>query len=154
MAIEIDLKEEYVNSLMKTPVYAHITDSGIDLQANITAPAYIKPGRRLLIPTGIFVGLPLTPDEDFNWEIQGRTRSGLAHKEGVIVLNSPGTIDSGYRGQIFVNLHNTEKFVFTVHPGDRICQAVLAKAYKMKFNKVKNLNETTRGENGHGSTGV
>jgi len=152
--ITIDLKEEFCNSLMETPKYAHLGDSGVDLQANLEAETVIKPGCRKLIPTGIFVGLPSTQDEDFNWEIQLRPRSGLAHKKGITVLNSPGTIDSTYRGQIYANLHNTDDFNFVISPGDKIAQAVLTQAFKMKFNIVTDLNKTVRGEDGHGSTGV
>lgn len=152
MSIYIDIVEDFCNDKMKTPEYAHIGDSGVDLQANTEEAIVLSFGERKLIPTGIYLGIPKTPEKDFNWEIQIRSRSGLAHKKGVIVLNSPGTIDSIYRGQIFVNILNAGVDKFHIEPGDKIAQAVLAKAYDMFFVKTNSLDNTSRGDNGHGST--
>ena len=139
---------------MKLPEYAKLSDSGMDVQANIEHKIPIIHGSTLLIPTGIFVELPETPNEDFNWEIQVRPRSGLAYKEGLTVLNSPGTIDQGYRNEIGVLLHSTRKEAYVIHPADRIAQIVLSKSYKINWVTSDTLNDSDRGQGGFGSTGV
>lgn len=149
----VEIVERFKNNKMKTPEYAHIGDSGVDLQANLVKKIKLSFGERQLVPTGILVGLPKTLDfEDFNWELQIRPRSGLAHKYGVTVLNTPGTIDSIYTGEIFVNLINLGKDLFEIEPGDKIAQAVLCKSRKIDFVKVNSLDKTERGASGHGST--
>lgn len=153
MPILIDIKTEFVNDKMDIPEYAHLGDSGVDLQANITDETHLSFGERKLIPTGVFLGLPLTrASENHNWEVQLRPRSGLAHKKGVTIVNAPGTIDSIYTGQIFVNIINMGVEKFVIKPGDKIAQAVLTKAYKMEFVETNELTKTERGSNGHGST--
>ena len=151
--IVIDICTSFINDAMILPEYAHIGDSGMDLQANIDKPLWLAFGETKLIKTGLRVALPLTPNKNFNWELQIRPRSGLAYKSGITVLNSPGTIDSHYRGEIGVLLRNTKKVQFEVKPGDRIAQAVLAKAYKISWNECNVLDETIRGSDGYGSTG-
>jgi len=108
----------------------------------------IKPGERRLVKTGIAIELPI------GYEAQCRPRSGLALKHGITVLNAPGTIDSDYRGEIGVILHNTSEKVFYVNPGDRIAQLVIAPVTKGQFIEADDLSDTVRGEGGYGSTGV
>lgn len=152
--ISIAIQTDFVNPAMKVPVYAHENDAGVDLQANLTEPLTLAPGERALVPTGIRVALPAAVQTPFRWEIQIRPRSGLALKHGITVLNSPGTIDAGYRNEIGVILHNQGNDEFIIEPGDRIAQAVLNMAYHMLFKEVEQLPESTRGMNGFGSTGV
>ena len=121
--------------------------SGLDLLAAISKPVELLPGKRVLIPTGIQIALP----EGF--EAQVRPRSGLASKEGIGLLNSPGTIDSDYRGEIHVILFNTSDTPFTFQRGMRIAQLVVAPVVKAQFVVVDNLNATVRGAGGFGHTG-
>ena len=162
MGLIINIKTDFLNDKMIIPEYAHEGDAGVDLQANIESPVSLSFGERTLIKTGIFLELPeagIQLDEftyrsvDYVWEVQIRPRSGLAYKHGITVTNSPGTIDSGYRGEIGVILHNLGKFKYIIHPGDKIAQAVLARAYKMSFNACSQLNDTDRGAGGYNSTG-
>ena len=130
------------------PEYATAQSAGVDLLAAVENEITIKPGHRELVPTGLAIELPA------GFEAQVRPRSGLAIKSGVTVLNSPGTIDADYRGEISVILinHSTENFV--VSRGARIAQMVIAPVSHVSWAKTKDLSETARGENGFGSTGT
>lgn len=131
------------------PSYETSQSAGADLRANIEEPITLAPGERVLIKTGIFIALPV------GWEAQIRSRSGLALKYGVIVLNAPGTIDADYRGEICVVLFNSDKEnPFIVNPGERIAQMVIAKHEQPEFVVVETLDETERGAGGFGHTGV
>lgn len=132
---------------LPAPEYMTAGASGLDLLAAVTSTLDIKPGKRALIPTGIQLALP----EGFEGQV--RPRSGLALKEGVAVLNSPGTIDSDYRGEIQVILYNTGDRTFTVERGMRVAQLVVAPVIKACFVVVDNLSATTRGAGGFGHTG-
>ncbi len=129
------------------PEYATAGSSGMDIRANLTASVILKPLERQLIPTGIFVELPL------GYEIQIRPRSGLAIKQGITCLNSPGTIDADYRGEIKVILINLSNEVVTIHHGDRIAQMVLQQVVQAEWMQVDIISETKRGDGGFGHTG-
>lgn len=130
------------------PVYKTSGSAGCDICAYINEDIILQPQKRVLVPTGIFAEIP----EGF--ELQIRPRSGLAAKNGVTVLNTPGTIDSDYRGEICIILINLGENDFMIHNGDRIAQAIIAPVIQCDFVKVEKLNETARGEGGFGSTGV
>lgn len=130
------------------PAYATGSSAGMDLRADIAEPLEIKPLQRAMVPTGIFIALPK------GTEAQVRPRSGLAAKYGVTVLNSPGTIDADYRGEVKVILVNLSDTVFIVNPGDRIAQMVIARYEKVEWEACDSLDETSRGEGGFGSTGM
>ena len=130
------------------PSYATEGSAGMDLHADLTQPVTLFAGNALMIPTGISIALPAT------LEAQVRSRSGLAAKHNVAVLNSPGTIDSDYRGEIGVILVNHGKYPFAVRKGDRIAQMVIAQVWPMPLVEVDTLEETARGRGGFGSTGV
>jgi dUTP pyrophosphatase len=130
------------------PVYATDHSSGVDLCAFVDEPVVLGPMERALVPTGIFIGIP----EGFEAEV--RPRSGIAHKHGVTVLNTPGTIDSDYRGEVKVILINLGNESFTIKKGDRIAQMVFKKLARVDFRPVANLTDTCRGRGGFGSTGV
>ena len=132
---------------IKLPVYKTSGSSGMDLMAYVKNKINIKPGKTAMIPTGIAVAIPK------NYEIQIRPRSGLAAKKCISVLNTPGTIDSDYRGEIKIILINLGKKSFIVKSGDRIAQMVLCPIVKGKLKEVKNLPKTVRGKKGFGSTG-
>lgn len=132
------------------PEYATDGAAGFDFRASLDYPTLIQPGQVLLIPTGLYFELPT------NLELQVRPRSGLAAKHGVTVLNSPGTVDSDYRGEVKVILINHGKEPFKIENGDRIAQGVIANVMgkqMIKFNKTTELSGTERGEGGFGSTG-
>lgn len=129
------------------PEYKTSLSAGMDLKANIEKPVVIKPLERKLIPTGLFIELPE------GYEAQIRPRSGLALKEGISVLNTPGTIDADYRGEIGVILVNLSNSMVSVHDGDRICQMVINKIEQAELVEVKELSSTERGEGGFGHTG-
>lgn len=129
------------------PTYATKGASGMDIRANLDAPLLIKPLERMLVPTGLYVELPE------NYEIQIRPRSGLAFKNGITCLNTPGTIDSDYRGEIKVLLINLSAEEQEIHNNDRIAQMVIAKVDKATLTIVHELNETKRGAGGFGHTG-
>lgn len=135
------------NSKHVTPHYATEQSAGMDLRANIDTPITLKPLERRLVPTGLSIALP------DGYEAQVRPRSGLAYKKGLTVLNSPGTIDADYRGDIGVILINLSKEDFVIEDGERIAQLVVAPYTKVKWDEVANLDETVRGEGGFGSTG-
>lgn len=130
------------------PDYATIASAGMDLRAYIEHSFVLKPMERKLVPTGLFIELPI------GYEAQIRPRSGMAFKNGVTVLNSPGTIDADYRGEIKVLLINSSNSDFIVHTGERIAQMVIAKHERVEWELTKELNQTDRGEGGFGHTGV
>ena len=130
------------------PAYATPQSAGMDLRANISAPVTLRPMERRLIPTGIYMALPE------GYEAQVRPRSGLALKHGVTVLNSPGTIDADYRGEVMVLLVNLSADDFTVNDGERIAQMVIARHETAAFVETDELDATERGAGGYGHTGV
>jgi dUTP pyrophosphatase len=130
------------------PHYASADAAGADLRAHIDAPLILEPGRSLLVPTGLKMAIPS------QYEVQIRPRSGLALKEQITVLNTPGTIDADYRGEIQVILINHGQRPFTIEPGMRIAQMVLAPVYRAKFTVSEQLSSTVRGVNGFGHTGT
>ena len=130
------------------PQYATEQSAGMDLRANIDEPITLKPLERKLIPTGLQIALPV------GFEAQVRPRSGLALKKGITVLNTPGTIDADYRGEIGVVLINLSNEDFVVEDGERIAQMVIARHEQGEFIPVEVLDETERGEGGYGHTGV
>ena len=130
------------------PNYATIQSAGMDLRANLDEPITLKPLDRTLVKTGIFMQLPM------GYEAQVRPRSGLAFKKGVTVLNTPGTIDADYRGEVGVILVNLSNEDFVVEDGQRVAQLVIAKHEQPSWEEVKELIETERGAGGFGSTGV
>ena len=129
------------------PEYATNASAGVDLRANLDAPVTLKSLERTLIPTGLFLELPV------GFEAQVRPRSGLAFKNGLTVLNSPGTIDADYRGEVKVILVNLSKEDFVINDGERIAQMVIAKHEQAEWVPVEQLLETNRGAGGFGSTG-
>ena len=130
------------------PAYATPQSAGMDLRANITEPVELKPFSRALIPTGLHIALPE------GYEAQIRPRSGLAIKKGITCLNTPGTIDADYRGDVGVILINLSAETFVVEPGERIAQMVINKFEQAEFELVEALDETERGEGGYGHTGT
>ena len=130
------------------PQYATPQSAGMDLRADIEEAFTLKPLERRLVPTGLFIALPE------GYEAQVRPRSGLALKHGITVLNTPGTIDADYRGEIGVVLANLSNDSFIVEPGERIAQMVIAKHEQAEFTIVEQLDETLRGAGGYGHTGV
>lgn len=130
------------------PQYATELSAGVDLRANIEAPIELRPMERRLIPTGIFMALPP------GYEAQVRPRSGLAIKKGITVLNTPGTIDADYRGEIGVILINLSQEDFTVNDGERIAQMVIARHEQAQWIQVETLDETERGAGGFGHSGI
>jgi dUTP pyrophosphatase len=129
------------------PAYATEGSSGMDIRADITAPVSLQPLERSLVPTGLFIELPL------GFEAQVRPRSGLAIKQGITCLNSPGTVDSDYRGELKVILINLSNEPQIIHNGDRIAQIVFQKVEKAALVQVDEINETKRGDGGFGHTG-
>ena len=129
------------------PSYATADSAGMDLVASIAGPVSINPGKRVLIPTGIAIALPK------GFEAQIRPRSGLAIKNGITLVNSPGTIDADYRGEISVIVINHGEEPFTIEPNMRIAQMVISAYSRTSWQEVDNLEETTRGSGGFGSTG-
>ena len=134
-------------SAFPSPAYATEMSAGMDLKANISEAVLLEPLQRAMIPTGIYLALPE------GTEAQVRPRSGLAAKFGISVLNAPGTIDADYRGEVKVILVNLSNEPFTVNPGERIAQLVLARYERIEWDEVLTLDETCRGEGGFGSTG-
>jgi len=135
------------NSKHQSPTYETLQSAGVDLRANIYSSITLKPLERALIKTGLFIALP------DGYEAQVRPRSGLAYKNGITVLNSPGTIDEDYRGEIGVILVNISNTDFVVSDGERVAQLVIAKYEQANFEEVEILSETERGTGGFGSTG-
>lgn len=130
------------------PRYTTQASAGMDLRANISEPIVLKPLERALVKTGLFIELPL------GYEAQIRPRSGLAIKKGITVLNSPGTIDADYRGEVCVIIINLSSEEFIVEDGERIAQMIIAKHEKITWENTKNLADTSRGSGGFGSTGL
>lgn len=130
------------------PNYETIASAGMDLRANLIEPICLKPLERALVKTGLFIELPV------GFEAQVRPRSGLALKKGITVLNSPGTVDADYRGEIGVILVNLSNEEFVIENGERIAQLVIAKHERAEWLEVNELTETSRGAGGFGSTGV
>ena len=143
MIVKIVNKSRY-----PSPAYATPCSAGVDLKANIEEPVTLGMLERTMIPTGLYIQLPE------GYEAQIRPRSGLAAKHGLSVTNSPGTIDSDYRGEICVLLVNLSKDPFTIEPGERIAQMVIARHERVEWEETDSLDETQRGEGGFGSTGV
>ena len=131
-----------------TPAYATAQSAGMDLRANLESPITLKPMERAMIPTGLFIELPV------GYEAQVRPRSGLAAKHGITVLNTPGTIDADYRGEIKVILVNLSSEPFEIQHGERIAQMVIAKHETVQWEEVEILSDTERGAGGFGSSGV
>jgi len=142
------MKVRIVNtSKHELPKYETEASAGMDLRANLEAPVTLKPLQRTLVPTGLFMELPI------GYEAQVRPRSGLAFKHGITVLNTPGTIDSDYRGElkvILINLSNTD---FVINDGERIAQMIISAHVQAQLEAVEGLNETSRGAGGFGHTG-
>lgn len=135
-------------SAHELPHYETIASAGMDLRANITEPITLKSLERTIVKTGLFIELPI------GYEAQVRPRSGLAAKKGITVLNSPGTIDADYRGEIGVILVNLSHEDFVIENGERIAQLIIAKHERAEWQEVSELSETSRGEGGFGSTGT
>ena len=129
------------------PAYATEQSAGLDLKANLEDPITLHPLQRTLVPTGLYIALPK------GYEAQVRPRSGLAAKHGITVLNSPGTIDADYRGEIRAILVNLSSEPFEIVPGERIAQMVIARHEQVEWEEVDQLDETRRGAGGFGSTG-
>lgn len=132
----------------KLPEYSTPMSAGVDLKANISEPITLGPLQRILIPTDLYMAIPE------GYELQIRSRSGLALKSGIFCLNSPGTIDADYRGNVGVILANFSDTPFIINPGDRVAQAVLNKFEKIEWDEVTTLNETERGTGGFGHSGI
>lgn len=142
------MKVQIINkSHHQLPQYATIQSAGVDLRANLDEPVVLAPMQRALIPTGLFISLPA------GYEAQVRPRSGLAIKKGITVLNSPGTIDADYRGEICIILINLSKEEFVVNDGERVAQMVIARHEQAEWVEVETLDETDRGAGGFGHTG-
>jgi dUTP pyrophosphatase len=142
------MKVKIVNkSKHALPQYATVASAGFDVRANIDAPMVLKPMERALVPTGLFMELPE------GHEAQVRPRSGLAFKHGITVLNSPGTIDADYRGELKVLLINLSNEDFAINDGERIAQVIVAKHERVQWEEVEQLMETERGAGGFGHTG-
>ena len=142
------MKVKIVNhSAFPAPAYATEASAGMDLHANIDSPITLGSLGRALVPTGIFIELPV------GYEAQIRPRSGLATKHGITVINSPGTVDADFRGELRVSLVNLSPEPFTIEPGERIAQMVVARHEHVEWEEVDALSETARGSGGWGSTG-
>ncbi len=146
--VKVKIKFQPKNKNIKIPEYKTINSAGADIYADLMEPVVIHPKSIELIPTGIYVEIPE------GYEIQIRPRSGLALKHGIILPNSPGTIDSDYRGEIKIILMNLSDEDFVINPGDRIAQMVLSKVYKIEWELSDNLTDTQRGDGGFGHTGI
>ncbi|MBR2301571.1 MAG: dUTP diphosphatase [Bacteroidaceae bacterium] len=143
------MKVEIINrSKHQLPSYATELLAGMDLRANIDEPIVLQPLQRTLVPTGLFMALPA------GYEAQVRPRSGLAIKKGITVLNSPGTVDADYRGEVCVILVNLSNEPFTITDGERIAQMVIARHEQVEWLSVEQLDDTERGAGGFGHTGV
>ena len=142
------MKVKIVNhSPYPCPAYATEQSAGVDLRANLDAPVILQPLQRTLVPTGLYIALPK------GYEAQVRPRSGLAIKHGITVLNSPGTVDADYRGELRTILVNLSDEPFEIVPGERIAQMVIARHEQVEWEEVDQLDETERGAGGFGSTG-
>lgn len=130
------------------PAYATACSAGVDLRANLSEPITLEPLQRALVPTGLFMALPE------GYEAQVRPRSGLAIKKGITVLNSPGTIDADYRGEICIILVNLSQEAFVINDGERVAQMVIARHEQAEWVEVETLDETERGSGGFGHSGI
>ncbi|WP_291264311.1 dUTP diphosphatase [Flavobacterium sp.] len=147
--MELKMQIKIINkSNHELPNYETIASAGMDLRANISEPITLKSLERTIVKTGLFIELPI------GYEAQVRPRSGLAAKKGITVLNSPGTVDADYRGEIGVILVNLSNEDFIIENGERIAQLIIAKHERAEWFEVTELSETSRGEGGFGSTGV
>jgi dUTP pyrophosphatase len=143
------MKVNIVNrSRFSLPQYATVHSAGLDLRADLEHSLILKPLERSLVPTGLFIELPE------GYEAQIRPRSGLAIKHGISLVNTPGTVDPDYRGEIKVIVVNLSDVPFTLEPGERIAQMVIARFEHISWNEVESLTETARGDGGFGHTGV
>ena len=143
------MKVQIINkSRHQLPQYATALSAGVDLRANVSEPITLQPMQRVMVPTGLFIALPA------GYEAQVRPRSGLALKKGITVLNSPGTIDADYRGEICIILINLSDEPFVINDGERIAQMVVARHEQAECMEVEELTETERGAGGFGHTGV
>ncbi len=142
------MKIKIVNkSRHKLPEYSTVASAGMDIRANLDGDVILGPGRRMLIPTGLFLEIPV------GYEAQIRPRSGLAINKGISILNSPGTIDSDYRGEVCIIMINLSDEDFVIKDGDRICQMVISRHERAEWINVDVLEETERGSGGFGHTG-
>jgi dUTP pyrophosphatase len=146
--IEVKIKTAESIKNLPLPKYETVGSAGMDLSANIDSSVILAKGQRKLIPTGLFIGLP------HGYEAQIRPRSGLAIKHGITVLNTPGTIDSDYRGEIMVILINLSDTDFIIENGMRIAQMIISPIVQADLIKVDSLDDTHRGDRGFGSTGI
>lgn len=143
------MKVQIINKSKHTlPQYATPLSAGMDVRANLDEPLVLKPLQRCLVPTGLYMAIPA------GYEVQVRPRSGLAIKKGITVLNSPGTIDADYRGEVCVILVNLSSEEFVIEDGERIAQMVIARHEQAEWVEVENLDETQRGAGGFGHTGT
>lgn len=143
------MKVKIINqSAWPCPQYATPQSAGVDLKADISESITLESLERAIVPTGLFIALPR------GYEAQVRPRSGLAAKKGITVLNTPGTIDADYRGEICVILVNLSREAFTINPGERIAQMVIARHETVEWEEVDSLDETERGAGGFGHTGM
>ncbi len=143
--IKVKIINQSTNNL---PTYSTESSAGMDVRAANTNPIIVKPLERVLVPTGLRVELPK------GYEMQLRPRSGLALRHGITLLNTPGTIDADYRGEIGVILINLSNEPFTINPGERICQMVISNYTQVEWEPAEQLGETERGDGGFGHTGV
>jgi dUTP pyrophosphatase len=142
------MKVKVVNrSKHPLPRYSTGFSAGMDLRANLDEPIILDPGKRVLVPTGLFIELPT------HYEAQIRPRSGLALKSGISILNTPGTIDADYRGEVGIILINLSDESFVINDGERICQMVIARHETIEWETTESLNDTKRGAGGFGHTG-
>ena len=142
------MKVKIINKSSYTlPSYATEASAGMDLRANLTEPISFQPLERKLVPTGLFIELPM------GYEAQIRPRSGLAFKHGITVVNAPGTIDADYRGEIKVALINLSQEAFVIEPGERIAQMIIARHETIEWYEVEELSDSSRGVGGFGHTG-
>jgi len=142
------MKIKIINkSKHELPAYSTVASAGMDLRANLSEDINLLPMQRVIVPTGLFLEIPV------GYEAQIRPRSGLAIKKGVTVLNSPGTIDADYRGEVCIILINLSEEIFVIKDGERICQMVIARHEKADWIQVDSLEETERGAGGFGHTG-
>ena len=143
----IAIKIKCAEIALPDPFYATEASAGMDLRADIPEPIVIKPLERVLVPTGIFIELPV------GYEAQSRPRSGLATKKGITVINSPGTVDADFRGELRTSLVNLSNEPFELVPGERVAQMVIAKYEQAALEEVEVLDETERGAGGYGHSG-
>lgn len=145
MAVKVKIVNRSKHDL---PAYGTVHSAGMDIRANLDAPVVLKPMQRTLVPTGLFIELPE------GYEAQIRPRSGLALKKGISIVNSPGTIDADYRGEIGIIVINLSDEDFVIQDGERICQMVVKEYARVEWDEVASLDSTVRGDGGFGHTGV